>query len=243
MPETKPVHRKPSLFLRLFLSHLILLAIAFVAVVFVFEYLFEPGIKYFLMHKPLIVLPVMLALIGFAGVLAAWSAGVVADPMESITEALDSDDPVRFMRQRPDTWDTLESAELAEKLVLYQERILSTEQRKKVQASRAQTAKTIAVTVSRTGIVLSANLAAEIFTGKSRQELLYGVFAEYFAHEGSDRKALLEALASFTPIRNLTSRAKDMSGALRDIAWQSMPVYDTMGNQTGTLLFGSFPDD
>src|SRR5512145_1222573 len=78
----------PTIFVRVFLSHLLLLSAAFLAASFLFFYLFEPGIKYFLMHKPLVVFPIILGLIGVAGILSAWTAGIIAEPLELLEDSL-----------------------------------------------------------------------------------------------------------------------------------------------------------
>ena len=74
----------PSIFQRLFLSHLILLALSFLSAVVLFLHLFAPGVKMFLLHNPLLVLPVVMLLILFAAILSSWAAGILATQLEEI---------------------------------------------------------------------------------------------------------------------------------------------------------------
>lgn len=84
--------RLPALFHRVFLSHLLVLAISFVAALILFDYLFVEGIAHFLVHSPIILIPVLLALIGLVGLLALWTAGAVAMPLERAVDAINAFD-------------------------------------------------------------------------------------------------------------------------------------------------------
>ena len=83
----------PALFHRVFLSHLLVLAISFVTALILFDYLFVEGIAHFLVHTPIILIPVLLALIGLVGLLALWTAGAVALALDRTATALDDIDP------------------------------------------------------------------------------------------------------------------------------------------------------
>ncbi|MAT39955.1 MAG: hypothetical protein CL946_10170, partial [Ectothiorhodospiraceae bacterium] len=71
MSTSRTGDKKPTIFLRLYLSHLLMLAAIFLSGVLLIDYLFQDGIKYYLSKQPIIILPVVLGLIGIAGILAA----------------------------------------------------------------------------------------------------------------------------------------------------------------------------
>ena len=79
------------LFHRVFLGHLLLLLAAFITGVILLDYLFVEGLALYLQRTPLILIPTMLALIGVAGLLALWSSGSAAIPVDRITGLLDAD--------------------------------------------------------------------------------------------------------------------------------------------------------
>lgn len=85
--------RHPALFHRIFLSHLIVLLICFLSALILLDYLFVDGISHFLAHSTIILVPVLLALIGLVGLLALWTAGAAALPLERAADALHSVDP------------------------------------------------------------------------------------------------------------------------------------------------------
>ncbi|MDH7514563.1 MAG: hypothetical protein QHI48_01630 [Bacteroidota bacterium] len=84
------MHRRelPTIFLRLFLSHLLLLFIACSSAFTVFSWLFAPGVSLFLRHSPVVLLPVILALIGIAGLLALWTANAIRIPLQSLPDSI-----------------------------------------------------------------------------------------------------------------------------------------------------------
>ncbi len=84
-PPSPPAH-----FLRLFLSHLVVVLLCLVAGLILVDYLFAEGLRYFRQHSPLILIPVLLGLIGLAGLLALWTSAVITIPVERLTEVLRS---------------------------------------------------------------------------------------------------------------------------------------------------------
>ncbi len=239
--DNKHSSRYPSIFVRVFLSHLLLLSATFLAGVFLFFYLFEPGIKYFLMHKPLVIFPMVMGLIGIAGILSAWTAGIIAEPLELLSFALADDDSAMSLHAQPFNPVTEEVALLAAEMRRYQDTILSQQRRQAMMTARQQHQSIITVTVSTTGIVLGTNAAAERLTGKSRRTMLYGDFLDLFAvPDGDAYNTLRNAVYSGTSVSALAAPAFDSQRMKRLIEWNSMPMYDVSGMQTGMVLFGRF---
>lgn len=84
--------RLPNLFHRIFLSHLLVVLLCFVVAVVTLDYLFVDGVSHFILRSPLILIPVMLAMIGVVGLLALWTAGSAAFPIDRTIEALQKHD-------------------------------------------------------------------------------------------------------------------------------------------------------
>lgn len=78
----------PSIFERIFLSHLLLIAAAFVAVVWLYNYLIGTRYHVLLYREPGVIIPVALLLIGVAGFLAAWVGKAIALPIDRAVERL-----------------------------------------------------------------------------------------------------------------------------------------------------------
>ena len=89
MPARRPL---PNLFHRVFLSHLLVLLLSFVVALVLLDYLFVDGISHFLLRSPVILVPVLLAMIGVVGLLAIWTAGAAAAPLERAVDALQEHD-------------------------------------------------------------------------------------------------------------------------------------------------------
>ncbi len=78
----------PSIFERIFLSHLLLVAAAFVAVIWLYHYLIGTRYHVLLSREPAVIIPVALLLIGLAGFLAAWVGRAIAYPIDRAVERL-----------------------------------------------------------------------------------------------------------------------------------------------------------
>jgi hypothetical protein len=78
----------PSLFQRLLLSHLFLLFLSFFGAVFLYQRLFAPGVKMFLVHSPFLIIPVVLFLMLVAASLASWMAGIIESQLQTIMTKL-----------------------------------------------------------------------------------------------------------------------------------------------------------
>ncbi len=109
-----PIQR-PSIFLRLFLSHLLMLLFSFGVGLFVFDALFAPGLRPFLQRSPSILIPAVLALIGVAGLLAVWTATSLTHPLERLVNSIGDEDAATELEDIAAS-APLEIAELAQAL-------------------------------------------------------------------------------------------------------------------------------
>lgn len=83
--------KRAAIFHRIFLSHLLVLLLSFIAALILIDYMFADGIRHFLLRSPLILIPALLAMIGLAGLLALWTAGAIALPLDAISEVMHGD--------------------------------------------------------------------------------------------------------------------------------------------------------
>ena len=88
----------PTIFERIFLSHLIVLLLTFTAIVLLYFYLIGSDFRIFLKHSPVILVPLSLFLVGIAGLLAAWATRVIVQPLEKTTHAVRSKEEFTFPR-------------------------------------------------------------------------------------------------------------------------------------------------
>lgn len=86
----------PSTFERILLSHLTVLAAAFVAVIWLYFYLVEPSLRLYFRHSTIIIVPISLILIGIAGLLTTWTAKTIVSPIEKMTDALKKNEEMNF---------------------------------------------------------------------------------------------------------------------------------------------------
>jgi hypothetical protein len=86
----KTARQYPGVFHRVFLSHLVLLLVVFIAAVLLFFYMVAPGTAQYFIRNPAIIIPSVLALMGIAGLLSLWTASAIAVPLDRSTEALKS---------------------------------------------------------------------------------------------------------------------------------------------------------
>ena len=84
----------PSMFLRIFLSHLFLLLAFCIASLLAYRYMFSPGVHLFVIRRPHLLVPIVLGLIGIAGLLSVWTAAVIGTPLEVLASTLKSENPV-----------------------------------------------------------------------------------------------------------------------------------------------------
>ncbi|MDT8325729.1 MAG: hypothetical protein RRA94_16560 [Bacteroidota bacterium] len=102
----------PPLFYRIFLGHLLVVLLCFVVAVLLLDYLFVERLSLYMQRTPLILVPVMLALIGIAGLSALWTAGSAALPLGRFTELLESDASPDALLAELDRARTEENADL-----------------------------------------------------------------------------------------------------------------------------------
>ncbi len=86
----------PSTFERILLSHLTVLAAAFVSVIWLYFYLVEPSLRLYFRHSTIIIVPISLLLIGIAGLLTTWTAKTIVSPIEKMTDALKKNEEMNF---------------------------------------------------------------------------------------------------------------------------------------------------
>lgn len=112
--STAPRRKAPALFHRVFLSHLLVLLLCFIAGLVLLDYLFADGLRLYRVRSPLILLPAVLGLIGLAGLLALWSSGAVALALQRFARALDRDGDENELQILAREMHCEEAAELAE---------------------------------------------------------------------------------------------------------------------------------
>ncbi len=110
----KPPRALPALFHRVFLSHLIVILLCFTAGLILVDYLFADGLIYYRIRSPLIVIPALLGLIGLSGLLALWTSGSIAVPLQRLSEALKQDAAASELLALRGRMGTEEGAQLAE---------------------------------------------------------------------------------------------------------------------------------
>ncbi|GEM_PF-6590638 len=81
----------PNIFHFSLLSHFTLLAATLVVCFFVVQYLFSPSIRYFLRHDLAILIPVVLFLLGVAGLIASTLARSIAYPLVHLVKILEEE--------------------------------------------------------------------------------------------------------------------------------------------------------
>lgn len=223
-----------SIFLLIFLSHLLLLLVCFTAVVGLFWYLFAPGVKMYLVRSPLIVLPVILGLMGIAGLIASWIAYRIGRPLESLANTLTGVDaqPGLYREGRPLTQET---HELIEAL-----RVFETAQRyrpKRESISRRMTSidSLLVVDVDSLGVVRAENALTRELLGIEPEAKLLDALPSISEKE---RTTCEETLRSTEPQFLVNTRFM-ISGIERTIAWTFTPLFNALGVRTGSRLFGT----
>lgn len=78
----------PTIFERLFLSHLTLLALTCIVFVWLYLYLLGPELQIVMQHNPVVIIPASLLLLVLAGIISTWTSRTLAQPIEQTTHAL-----------------------------------------------------------------------------------------------------------------------------------------------------------
>ncbi len=115
---------EPSLFLRLLVSHLLVVLACFVAGVLVVDHLFAPGVSMFLERHPIILVPTVLILIGIAGLAANWNAASIGLPIHRLTVRL-KERAGRPLDPAPEAMGSEEAAELRDAVAAWQAAIMA----------------------------------------------------------------------------------------------------------------------
>lgn len=254
MPS-RPLKERPSIFLRVFLSHLILLLLTFITVGLLYTYLFAPGVKMFLQHSPSLILPALLGLIGLAGMLSLWTAAAISLPLEDLTEQLQG------RRRRPAAQDggidpgTEEVKRLAELLHHVLPEHHAAEIEEIVSVAGAEVGALIVdvdldgrITALSDAVSEALALPPEAIVGRG----FFAVFssgdmpadaASALIHpptavsaEAAPDTADEAATATAQPLVTTLHRGDDEA---LSIAWEGMNTFDDLGGINGRKLFGT----
>ena len=240
MSSPSPKER-PSIFLRVFLSHLMLLLLSLVTAAMLFAYIFAPGVKMFMQHSPALVLPALLGLIGIAGMLSLWTAAAISLPIEDLTETL------RGRTRPPATHGgridpgTAEVTRLAELLSLALP-----------ESDHAPESAAVSESATAVGSFFVDIDAAARITGHSAslgnvlgisEHALEGLdFVEVFSSgDARDmlRAQLLTSASSPDGAVGMMTTLERADGSTLTITWDAMNTFDALGGHSGRKLFGT----
>lgn len=116
MPR-RPSHREPTIFHRVYLAVLVTTALCCAAAAGLYAFLFADGVEMFLLHPPVLIIPVVLALLGIGGIVALRTAAPIALPLVRLARLLAQRAPRHTMAVvRPGTEETAEVLEALEEL-------------------------------------------------------------------------------------------------------------------------------
>jgi PAS domain S-box-containing protein len=178
-PSPRPL---AGMFLRVLLSHLVVVLLCLVAGALTFDYLFGTGVRYFLVHDPVFLVPVMLVLIGLAGLLAVWTTAGMSLPIENMTEALAAPDSTARLEELSRARHTAESRQLLDAL----RDTLARAPRQTLPAATPVSHADPLVELDASGTILSVSPAAADLAGASPLSLVGRSFAEVFAPDEPD---------------------------------------------------------
>ncbi|MCZ7555089.1 MAG: PAS domain-containing protein [Bacteroidia bacterium] len=180
--STAPRRKAPALFHRVFLSHLLVLLLCFIAGLVLLDYLFADGLRLYRVRSPLILLPAVLGLIGLAGLLALWSSGVVALALQRLSRALDRDSNEAELQTLAQEMHCEEAAEVADAAA---EQLL--------RAARRLDARPLILVIDAHLNILSADIDTAALLAALPSELKRRNLRGYLI-EAADREFLLETL-------------------------------------------------
>lgn len=223
-----------SIFLLVFLSQLLLLLICFASAVGLFWYLFAPGVKMYLVRSPLIVLPVILGLMGIAGLIASWVAYRIGQPLESIAKMLTGVDAQSAL-YREGRMLTEETNALIEALRVFETAQRYRPSRESFSRSMQNIDSLLVVDVDLNGVVRAANSFSRELLGIEPEVTLLDVLP---ASTEEERTFYEETLRSSEPKSLMMTRLM-ISGIERTIAWTFTPLFNALGVRTGSRLFGT----
>ncbi len=229
------VHQSPraSLFPRLLLSHLLLLLACLIAGLGVVLYLFPEQIGLYLIRSPIIILPLVLGLLGLAGLLANWSAGSVTLPLDRLASVFRAPDPlVSLLTDVPDA-SVQEIEHLHRILLAWEHHRGSLEHQKSLRLARAARRDVIVMDTDEAGRILDANPLVEHATGYPLAHLVGQSVAILMPNDASSLAALLDLhrLVWRCPMALLSA-----SGLSFPVRWSALSRYNDQGDAVGRTI-------
>lgn len=221
------------MFLRVMLSHLVVVLLCLMAGAATFDALFGTGVRYFLVRDPILLVPVMLILMGVAGLLAVWTTAGMSRPLESMTDALDDDDPVARLAALSEARHTAESRQLLDGMRAALARVHAP-----APASGLPSVQTRPlVELDAAGIIVSVSPAAAALVGSSPLALVGHAFTDIFAHDqrGDAPAALLMQMRADVSSFTFTARLQHSDTAHETMHWHAVALRGMFG-ATGSWM-------
>lgn len=204
-----------GMFLRVLLSHLLVVLLCLVAGALTFDYLFGSGVRYFLVHDPVFLVPVMLVLIGLAGLLAVWTTAGMSLPLENMTEALNASDSAARLEDLSRARHTAESRQLLDAL----RDTLAQAPRTDAPASQPVMHADPLVELDAAGTIVSVSPTAAALAGASPLSLVGRSFTDVFAPDERDEVASVFAASMRADAGTFRLRARLHRS---DTAWETI---------------------
>jgi PAS domain S-box-containing protein len=221
------------MFLRVLLSHLVVVLLCLVAGALTFDYLFGTGVRYFLVHDPVFLLPVMLVLIGLAGLLAVWTTAGMSLPLESMTEALAASDRDARLEELSNGRHTAESRQLLDAL---RETLAHAPRPADITPQPVMHADPL-VELDAEGTIVSISPTAADLAGASPLSLVGRSFAEVFAPDERDDVAAAFATWMRPDVSTfrMTARLHRSDTVFDTIQWHAVALRGMFG-PTGSWI-------
>lgn len=221
------------MFLRVVLSHLVVVLLCLVAGALTFDALFGTGVRYFLVRDPILLVPVMLILMGLAGLLAVHTTAGMSRPLESMTDALGDDDPAARLAELADVRHTAESLQLLGGLRAALARVPAA-----AGASAPQQHAQALVELDGAGVIVSVTPTAAALAGSSPLALVGHAFADVFAHDQRDdvTGTLLARMHDDATSFTFTARLQHSDTAHATMHWHAVALRGMFGTTGSWIL-------
>lgn len=233
----------PSIFLRLFLSHLTLVLICFACAVGVFVYLFPSTAQPILAHSPLLIIPVVLAVIGIAGLLTTWTASAISASLGAVERALTGDDPLTELHALTREAGTKEAAELVTSLRTAFSAFHGKAARIASRRFQDTVRHILIVDVDPGARIRSVNAAVLFHTGRSAEEIIGKQFLDFVDSSEYDERTThpsTDLFAESSPIVPTESVLLSADGRALCILWNTHPIFNEAGDADGWRMVGVF---
>ena len=232
---------RPTIFLRVFLSHLLLLLVSFITVAALYSYLFAPGVKLFLARSPMLILPAILGLIGIAGMLALWTSAAIAIPLDELADRLAHRHDRKPTHHGAMDSGTKEVGRLADLLNAAIPASIERAPEESAVDSPAPVGSLI-VDVDNEFRITGVSASVELLFSMRAEEIAGKPFHEVFSDPGH-RTAVHEALHSIViegrEVEDFPTTITLTDGTPCAISWDGMHSFDAQGGFTGRKLFGA----